>query len=82
MEKPLHIPTLCKKSQFFSTDEYNVYLKFECHQPSGSFKLRGIGNLCQHAVKNGCKRLVCSSGGNAGEFLLILIDIGYKDIVN
>eukprot|EP00759_Apiculatamorpha_spiralis_P057413 PhF_6_TR8642/c0_g1_i1/m.13500/K17989/SDS, SDH, CHA1; L-serine/L-threonine ammonia-lyase len=44
-----------------------VYLKMENMQPSGSFKLRGIGRLCHHYVKErGCVELVCSSGGNAG----------------
>ena len=38
----------------------------ECYQPSGSFKLRGIGALCEHAVAEGSKLIVCSSGGNAG----------------
>lgn len=33
----------------------------------GSFKIRGIGRTCQEAVANhGAKRLVGSSGGNAG----------------
>jgi len=36
-------------------------------QPSGSFKIRGIGNVCQKAVyERGCTHLVASSGGNAG----------------
>ncbi|MGS0741849.1 pyridoxal-phosphate dependent enzyme [Glaciimonas sp. GG7] len=43
-----------------------VWLKMENTQPSGSFKLRGIGLLCQRAVVNGATRLVCPSGGNAG----------------
>ena len=33
---------------------------------AGSFKIRGIGRTCQVAVENGAKRLVGSSGGNAG----------------
>ncbi|CAF90260.1 unnamed protein product, partial [Tetraodon nigroviridis] len=42
-----------------------VYLKMENSQPSGSFKIRGIGHLCQQLAgqSNG---VVCSSGGNAG----------------
>lgn len=44
----------------------NVYLKLENLQPSGSFKDRGIGNLCQHLATNGSKGFICSSGGNAG----------------
>lgn len=43
-----------------------VRLKMETVQPSGSFKLRGIGALCQRAVSSGASRLVCPSGGNAG----------------
>lgn len=36
-------------------------------QPSGSFKIRGIGYHCTKAVRErGCTRLVSSSGGNAG----------------
>jgi threonine dehydratase len=43
-----------------------VLLKLECLQPSGSFKIRGIGATCQKASADGATRLVCSSGGNAG----------------
>ena len=35
-------------------------------QPSHSFKLRGVGYLCQNAYKNGYRNLVSSSSGNAG----------------
>lgn len=43
-----------------------VWLKMESSQPSGSFKLRGIGLMCQRAVAQGATHLVCPSGGNAG----------------
>jgi L-serine/L-threonine ammonia-lyase len=43
-----------------------IYLKMECYQPVGSFKIRGIGALCQEAVRRGITHLVTSSGGNAG----------------
>ncbi|XP_058996182.1 serine dehydratase-like [Mustela lutreola] len=43
-----------------------VFLKCENVQPSGSFKIRGIGHFCQEVAKKGCRHLVCSSGGNAG----------------
>ena len=43
-----------------------VYLKLENLQVPGSFKIRGIGLTCQIAKENGFKRLVGSSGGNAG----------------
>lgn len=42
-----------------------VYLKMENAQPSGSFKIRGIGHLCQQLARQ-AKGVVCSSGGNAG----------------
>lgn len=43
-----------------------VWLKMEALQPSGSFKLRGVGLACQTRVAQGATRLVSSSGGNAG----------------
>ncbi len=43
-----------------------VLLKMEALQPSGSFKLRGLGRLCALRVAAGARRLVCASGGNAG----------------
>ena len=43
-----------------------VFLKLENVQPSGSFKLRGIGAACVAAVSAGASLLVSSSGGNAG----------------
>lgn len=43
-----------------------VFLKMECRQPSGSFKIRGIGLLCGECVEAGASRLVCASSGNAG----------------
>lgn len=44
----------------------NVFVKMDCMQPSGSFKLRGIGRAVQRAVEQGCDHIVSSSGGNAG----------------
>jgi L-serine/L-threonine ammonia-lyase len=47
----------------------NIYIKLDNLQPSGSFKLRGIGNLVfkAAAAKSGAEtRFYCSSGGNAG----------------
>ncbi len=43
-----------------------VWLKLENTQPSGSFKLRGIGHACQWHVRQGATGFVSSSGGNAG----------------
>ncbi|ELK15485.1 L-serine dehydratase/L-threonine deaminase [Pteropus alecto] len=44
----------------------SVYLKMDNAQPSGSFKIRGIGHLCQMWAEQGCEHFVCSSAGNAG----------------
>jgi L-serine/L-threonine ammonia-lyase len=43
-----------------------VAYKMECHQPSGSFKQRGLSNLMLKSFENGQRSFVCSSGGNAG----------------
>jgi len=43
-----------------------VMVKMECLQPSGSFKIRGIGRLCSKAVADGHRSFISSSGGNAG----------------
>lgn len=43
-----------------------IYFKMECYQPAGSFKIRGIGALCQQHQARGAEQLVSSSGGNAG----------------
>ncbi|NP_001314865.1 serine dehydratase-like isoform X1 [Danio rerio] len=44
-----------------------VYLKMESSQPAGSFKIRGIGYMCQNvASSNKSRGVICSSGGNAG----------------
>ena len=43
-----------------------MYIKLDALQPSGSFKLRGIGYTCQKAIAEGATQLVSSSGGNAG----------------
>lgn len=43
-----------------------VFLKMENLQPTGSFKLRGIGKLCRTMQEQGKTRFVSSSGGNAG----------------
>jgi len=43
-----------------------VWVKMDALQPSGSFKLRGVGYACQRALEGGASQLVSSSGGNAG----------------
>jgi len=41
-------------------------MKMDCFQPAASFKIRGMGRSCRLAVERGARRLICSSGGNAG----------------
>lgn len=63
----IHIKTPLIFSDYYSElVGTNVYLKLENLQPTGSFKARGIGVLCDHYVQSGKKHLVASSGGNAG----------------
>ena len=38
----------------------------DCFQPTGSFKIRGIGALCEQLARQGAKGFLSSSGGNAG----------------
>lgn len=63
----LHIQTPLIESQYLK-NKFNkhIYFKLECMQPSGSFKLRGIGALCQEELQRGAQSFVASSGGNAG----------------
>jgi L-serine/L-threonine ammonia-lyase len=63
---PLHLPTPLVASDPFGTPAQRVWLKLECLQPSGSFKLRGIGHACETHAARGAQRLLSSSGGNAG----------------
>jgi L-serine/L-threonine ammonia-lyase len=43
-----------------------VWLKMESAQPSGSFKIRGVGHACRICRERGAEGFVSSSGGNAG----------------
>ncbi|CAK7273047.1 catabolic L-serine/threonine dehydratase [Sporothrix epigloea] len=69
------VETPCLYSAALSkTAGCNIYLKLENHQPSGSFKSRGIGNLMVRAAAKASElsggrtsvHFYCSSGGNAG----------------
>ncbi|WP_112942700.1 MULTISPECIES: pyridoxal-phosphate dependent enzyme [unclassified Rhizobium] len=64
---PLHLDTpLFQTSADYSAANRPLWLKLDALQPAGSFKLRGVGRLCQHEVENGAKEIFCASGGNAG----------------
>ena len=67
MASELHINTpLIKSRPLGKMVPGKVWLKIEALQPSGSFKLRGIGYACREYKKHGAKQFICSSGGNAG----------------
>lgn len=64
---PLHLETpLLPSSALSPIAGRPVWLKLEALQPSGSFKLRGIGHACEVHARRGARRFVSSSGGNAG----------------
>ncbi|NML17310.1 pyridoxal-phosphate dependent enzyme [Azohydromonas caseinilytica] len=63
---PIHLHTPLVESDPFSHPGQRVWLKLEALQPSGSFKLRGVGHACEVHAARGARRLLSSSGGNAG----------------
>lgn len=64
---PLHINTpLIRSSALSKSLNKNVWLKIDALQPSGSFKMRGVALACETYLKQGAKRFISSSGGNAG----------------
>ncbi|MDQ0123357.1 L-serine/L-threonine ammonia-lyase [Pseudomonas lini] len=62
----LHIRTPLILHPGLSTPTRRIWLKLENLQPSGSFKLRGMGLLCTQAKAQGKRKVVCPSAGNAG----------------
>jgi len=66
-DRGLHIETpLVESLRLSRRAKGRVWLKMESLQPSGSFKLRGIGNACRTYADSGARGFLCSSGGNAG----------------
>lgn len=65
--EPIGVKVAPRDAYAFSTRlKKDVRLKVESLQPSGSFKLRGIGLACEVHRSRGAKRFISSSGGNAG----------------
>ncbi|XP_033829030.1 L-serine dehydratase/L-threonine deaminase-like [Periophthalmus magnuspinnatus] len=63
----LHVSTPVRQSLVLSkVAGTSIYLKLDSAQPTGSFKIRGIGHLCKTWAERGCQWFVCCSGGNAG----------------
>ncbi len=64
---PLHIDTPLLDSRPLSRLSGGaIALKLDALQPTGSFKIRGIGAVCEHHARAGKTRFMSSSGGNAG----------------
>eukprot|EP00405_Crypthecodinium_cohnii_P031658 CAMPEP_0206519742 /NCGR_PEP_ID=MMETSP0324_2-20121206/65382_1 /ASSEMBLY_ACC=CAM_ASM_000836 /TAXON_ID=2866 /ORGANISM="Crypthecodinium cohnii, Strain Seligo" /LENGTH=303 /DNA_ID=CAMNT_0054013401 /DNA_START=149 /DNA_END=1060 /DNA_ORIENTATION=+ len=79
-EKQLHIETPLVRSRSLSAKlGAEVYLKLDCLQPSGSFKLRGIGHTVRTAVMNGAKVLPSTSPPVAHK---LLSELGAKVVVH
>ncbi len=63
----LHIETPLINSRALSVASGRIVdLKLDALQPTGSFKLRGMGHACEHHARRGAQRFLSSSGGNAG----------------
>lgn len=66
MPKPLHLNTPLLRAAPGQFSHPEVWLKMDALQPSGSFKLRGVGRLVRKAAQDGAREIICASGGNAG----------------
>lgn len=63
----LYIETPLLESRALSLcSDRTILLKLEAVQPTGSFKIRGIGLACREHAHRGATRFISSSGGNAG----------------
>lgn len=64
---PLHIHTPLLASRPLSLIcGRSIKLKLDAMQPPGSFKIRGVGHACLTYYRQGARRFISSSGGNAG----------------
>ena len=64
---PLHIETpLIESASLKTASGGSVWLKCDNMQPTGSFKIRGIGLACKEYLAQGAQQFITSSGGNAG----------------
>lgn len=61
-----HQTPLLQSYQLKKENGLNVFYKMESHQPTGSFKIRGMEYLCRHHMARGQQKFIASSGGNAG----------------
>ena len=67
MLEKLHINTPLIESLILGEGlNARIWLKMDTLQPSGSFKIRGIGHAMMRYVNEGATEFVAASGGNAG----------------
>jgi|SRR5579859_80869 len=66
LAQPLHHVTPYWALRGVTAEARQTSVKMDCHQPTGSFKIRGVGRLCQALKAEGADAFVSSSGGNAG----------------
>jgi L-serine/L-threonine ammonia-lyase len=65
MSLHIHSPLLESRPLGLASSK-SILIKLDALQPAGSFKIRGIGHACETHAKNGKRRFISSSGGNAG----------------
>lgn len=63
---PLHQVTPYVRHRGLPVSGRETFVKMDAWQPTASFKIRGVGRLCQSLKAQGAKAFVSSSGGNAG----------------
>ena len=66
IKKEINLTPVVTSSTLNKITDAKCYLKMENYQRTGSFKIRGIGRLCEEYVNSGITHLISSSGGNAG----------------
>ncbi|WP_074407617.1 MULTISPECIES: pyridoxal-phosphate dependent enzyme [Aquimarina] len=67
MDHKLYIETPIYSSHKLKREQQkNIFYKLDCYQPTGSFKIRGMEELCRFHFEKGKKNFIASSGGNAG----------------
>ena len=67
MINKLYIETpIYKSHKLLEEQGKNIFYKMECYQPAGSFKIRGMEELCRFYFSQGKRNFIASSGGNAG----------------
>lgn len=71
-QEPLHVKTPLRDSMALSkVAGTSVFLKMDSSQPSGSFKIRGIGHLCKMVQGR-------VASGQEGQLYLTVVEAGVQ----